>query len=298
MNKYLLLLIVPFLSFGQDIIYLNDNSKIESKVIEITSDEVKYKIFSHIEGPLRTLKKIEIKLIVYENGSHESFEINPGLNDKSEINPTLNNTPKSKNRKVGVSLGVNFASLIGEDKNVFLNALDFAFGQNELVSSAGVKIGLSLLQERTSKLNKRYNLGTELYFDQKGFTIKDNNGNYIKDTYFYLTNTFIYYGLLDLQGNSSLSIDLGLFTSFLLNGKTTSEIYGIETSDTYDGAQTGLNWLDNGFILGVSFNNEMENQGYSLSFRLMPSFYSIYDPDFSTLSISWLNLSIGSTFYF
>tara|TARA_Y100000589_G_C27033419_1_gene580013 strand:- start:76 stop:972 length:897 start_codon:yes stop_codon:yes gene_type:complete len=298
MKKFIILLLIPFLSLSQDIIYLNNNSKIESKVIEITSQEVKYKEFSYIDGPLRTLKKSEIKLIVYENGSFESFEISSGLNNKSEQEKTSFKKSKLNKRQVGILLGVNFTSLIGEDKNNFSNALDIAYGQNNLVPSAGFKIGLSVLEERVNKRNQPYNISSELYLEKKGFAIQDNNGNYIKDSFLYLTNTVIYHGIINTQGNSVLTIDFGLFNSVILLGATKSNIDGYENSDSFEAPETGLNWLDNGFISGLSLSNKINDAGYCISLRFMPSFFSIYDPDFSNLSISWFNFSLGGILYF
>ena len=229
MKKFLVLFIVPFLTFAQDIIYLNNNSKIESKVIEITSQEVKYKNFSYIDGPLRTLKKSEIKLIVYENGSYESFEVSTSLNNNNEYGTPAFKQSKINNRQVGMLLGVNFTSLIGSDKNIFSNQLDYVLGQNDLVPSAGLKIGLSVMEERISKRNQRYNLSSELYFEKKGFTVQDNNGYYIKDAFLYLTNTVIYHGIMKTQGNSELSVDMGFFTSVLLRGATKSNIDELTT---------------------------------------------------------------------
>lgn len=58
---------------AQDVIILNNNTTILSKVLEINSSEVKYKKHSNLNGPIYTLSKEEIVAINYENGEKETF---------------------------------------------------------------------------------------------------------------------------------------------------------------------------------------------------------------------------------
>ncbi|MBK7666442.1 MAG: hypothetical protein IPJ32_03295 [Sphingobacteriaceae bacterium] len=59
--------------FSQDQLFKKDNSKQDVKVLEVTPDEVKYKLKSNPEGPLYIIKKSDVALIIYENGSHETY---------------------------------------------------------------------------------------------------------------------------------------------------------------------------------------------------------------------------------
>ena len=58
---------------AQDVIVKKDGSTIVSKVLEITSTEVKYKKFTNLEGPTYTVAKTELQAINYENGEKETF---------------------------------------------------------------------------------------------------------------------------------------------------------------------------------------------------------------------------------
>lgn len=76
--KRLILLFVASLAtlplFAQDMIVLRDGTIVQSKVLEISSSEIKYKKFSNPDGPLYTLKSSEILSINYANGDVECFD--------------------------------------------------------------------------------------------------------------------------------------------------------------------------------------------------------------------------------
>lgn len=58
---------------SQDQLFKKDNSKQEVKILEVTPDEVKYKLKANPNGPLYIVKKHEVALIIYENGTHETY---------------------------------------------------------------------------------------------------------------------------------------------------------------------------------------------------------------------------------
>lgn len=62
---------------GQDRIVKKDKTNIEASILEIGSDEVKYKRFDFQDGPTYTIKKSEVFLIIYKGGRTESFEAAP-----------------------------------------------------------------------------------------------------------------------------------------------------------------------------------------------------------------------------
>ena len=72
---FLLMLLSATSTFAQDVIVKKDGSTIVSKVLEITSTEVKYKKFTNLNGPTYTIAKTELKAINYENGESETFEV-------------------------------------------------------------------------------------------------------------------------------------------------------------------------------------------------------------------------------
>jgi TM2 domain-containing membrane protein YozV len=59
--------------FAQDIIILKNGNDIQAIVIEVGTEDVKYKRFDNQNGPNYTLKKSDIFMIMYENGSKDVF---------------------------------------------------------------------------------------------------------------------------------------------------------------------------------------------------------------------------------
>ena len=90
---------------GQDIIYKADGNEIKAKVIEIDETVIKYKNFDQQDGPIRSLNKASIFLIIYQDGKREKFD-NPvsTVSQQSNLpsNPHVNyNTAEpQKNNKI------------------------------------------------------------------------------------------------------------------------------------------------------------------------------------------------------
>ena len=66
-----MLVLSASLTQAQDVITTKDGTDIKAKIIEVTSNEVKYKKLSNPNGPLFTINKSEILIIRYENGENE-----------------------------------------------------------------------------------------------------------------------------------------------------------------------------------------------------------------------------------
>ena len=78
MKKYILIIfyclfLVCQISFGQDIITKKNGDDIQAKVIEITLNELKYKNFNNLEGPIISILKSDVILVRYENGTKDVF---------------------------------------------------------------------------------------------------------------------------------------------------------------------------------------------------------------------------------
>lgn len=74
--KYLLILFacISFSAFSQDVILKKDGSKIEAKVLEITPTSIKYRSWNQQDGPLRSIEIKDVKEVIYNDGTWESFE--------------------------------------------------------------------------------------------------------------------------------------------------------------------------------------------------------------------------------
>lgn len=87
MKKHLVLtlsaiLLIAISTTAQDIIVKKSGDEIQSKVVEISSKEIKYKKFSNIDGPIYTMSKDEIFMLRYENGEKEVFDSTTSTNNK------------------------------------------------------------------------------------------------------------------------------------------------------------------------------------------------------------------------
>ena len=56
---------------AQDIITKKSGEDIKAKVLEVMENEIKYKLFDYLDGPTYTLRKSEILMIHYSNGTNE-----------------------------------------------------------------------------------------------------------------------------------------------------------------------------------------------------------------------------------
>ena len=71
--------------FAQDIIITKDSKRIEAKILEVSSSEVKYKKITNIDGPTFVELVSNISAIVYSNGEVESFNVEIKKEEKIEI---------------------------------------------------------------------------------------------------------------------------------------------------------------------------------------------------------------------
>jgi hypothetical protein len=81
----IIFLTLPVLLFAQDELYLNNGVIHSTKVLEITPEVVKYKLFGFQEGPTYTINRSDILKIEYSNGSVEWFTAPP--NEIAPQNP-------------------------------------------------------------------------------------------------------------------------------------------------------------------------------------------------------------------
>lgn len=74
LSTTLLLLCLAGMAMAQDVIVMKDQSLVMSKVLEITSTEIKYKKWNNQDGPTYSVLRSEVASINYENGEVESFD--------------------------------------------------------------------------------------------------------------------------------------------------------------------------------------------------------------------------------
>jgi hypothetical protein len=78
MKKILLSLLgilIMHIANAQDTIVLRNNTVIKAKVIEIGTTEIKYKKIENLDGPTYNIRKSEVQMVKYENGTSDVFTI-------------------------------------------------------------------------------------------------------------------------------------------------------------------------------------------------------------------------------
>jgi hypothetical protein len=100
MKRKLSLIIFACLAFAvqgiyaQDAIMKNSGEEILAKVLEVGSEQVKYKKFDNLDGPSYSISSSEIFMIKYEDGSKKLFEKNPSTG-KITVRHTAAETDKT-----------------------------------------------------------------------------------------------------------------------------------------------------------------------------------------------------------
>lgn len=69
-----LLFVLSFPCFGQDLIIRKDGTDIQAKVVEVSQQQVKYKAWDNPEGPVFIIPGAEVAVIRFENGTNYVME--------------------------------------------------------------------------------------------------------------------------------------------------------------------------------------------------------------------------------
>ena len=90
MKKFFLLFVGLFgslvVSQAQDLITTKKGEDIQAKILEISSNEIKYKRYSNLDGPSYIISTSEVLMVRYENGEKDIFnEEQSPLNANDEI---------------------------------------------------------------------------------------------------------------------------------------------------------------------------------------------------------------------
>ena len=127
-------------SYSQDKIYRNNGKIVEAKILEIGSDEIRYKEFNNPDGPVYILETDKIKKIVFENGKSQQFHDNlkdperyaGQLNKAIKLNflsPLYGYTEIGFEKSTGVGKGFEFSlGIIGLGKSETIEFYTNAIG--------------------------------------------------------------------------------------------------------------------------------------------------------------------------
>src|ERR1041384_4983141 len=69
-----LIILLPGFVNAQDLLFKSDNLKLEVKVLEVNENTIRYKVFNNPDGPVYTISKKDVAMVIYKNGTHEVFK--------------------------------------------------------------------------------------------------------------------------------------------------------------------------------------------------------------------------------
>jgi hypothetical protein len=120
MKNITLFFILSIFSFDakcQDIIITLSGDEIKTKVIEITSAELKYKKYENINGPIYNILKSDVLMVKYENGSKDIFTTNitnvPSLKNENICQKAERDAYKYYKNYSGAATGTLVATVFG-----------------------------------------------------------------------------------------------------------------------------------------------------------------------------------------
>lgn len=150
MKRILFLLMIGLSSnliFAQDIIVKQNGDEIKSKILEITSETIKYKEFEFQDGPTRNINISDVFMVIYENGKREKFTTTESQTSKEDTkNEVSNNDYKGNYFMLGTGYGNSYGGLglraqwrMGGKQGFGIHAGAGYFPNAPILASAGVK---------------------------------------------------------------------------------------------------------------------------------------------------------------
>lgn len=120
--------------FAQDVMYKTDNTKIEGKVLEIGISEIRYKLASNPDGPTYVIRKSDLVLVTYQNGSHQLFssvdKISQSKFDSLSLHFCRNFIGSDIAEFANISIGMVYERTFGK-KGMFALRVPFSVGLNK-----------------------------------------------------------------------------------------------------------------------------------------------------------------------
>ena len=170
------LFFLPFVSQAQDTLFVKKKAPVICKIVEIGIDEIKYKAWDNLEGPVIVVLKRDVYKISYQNGKSEFVEP-----DELDINKEAEILDKKSVLKFGVfallnnHFSVGYERVIDVGKNIEAKIAYIGIGS----SSSGIDVSGFY-----SKFGFKFLLGNDYYVKGMKY-IHPLKGRYIKPELIY-----------------------------------------------------------------------------------------------------------------
>lgn len=131
----LLIVLAAVTTKAQDIIVKNDKTELKAKILEITDAAIKYKKFEMQDGPIYSILKTDVFMIIYQNGTKEYMD----NKQTKPVTPTPQPTPQptTPNKASTASTVTNAMSSNGVTKYQSSSS-----GSKQKLSHWGAEIGV------------------------------------------------------------------------------------------------------------------------------------------------------------
>jgi hypothetical protein len=217
---------------AQDKVYRKNGEILKVKILEVSSDEVKYKLFGKDDGPIYVLERDRIKKIVYEDGRTESTTVN--IKDPEQyaeqmkkaikvdfLGPLLGYSQFSFEKSTGVGKGYELSlGIIGAGKNQVIDYYDNQF-RSKRKNQFGIAVGAGY----------KFNKLPDFLFGRTRFTHLMQGtyvkpivylGNYSEDRVFYKASQQV---VLERDNISFGALQLELGKQWIFGDKFGLDIY-------------------------------------------------------------------------
>jgi hypothetical protein len=184
MNRIAFSLLALFILIGfadaQDQLFKTDNTRLLVKILEVGTEEIKYKRFDNLSGPTYLESKKNVSVIIYENGQHQVFTPSSTLPSETPV-PGPNNTvivPKLEvfdsltYYRYSNSISINFLNFFNNEvgviyrreffRNQFNIILPFAFGVSRPAVTQTFFFNNN--NQRVELLSKRFEVGFGIHY--------------------------------------------------------------------------------------------------------------------------------------
>lgn len=188
-----LLILCGLYTHAQDVIVKNDKSELQVKVEEITSNTVRFRYASRPDGPMYNLDKSEVFLIIYKDGSRESFTSQAPV-------PGNNLAPKTEQANQQPTPSADAAPPIPEPGSDRRSGWSYGIGYMTSTAAFAQVHGYTVTTGYYTRLGQKRN--TALLFDFAGLDYFQKNA----PTYYSLTGN----ALFRFGSASSVYAGLGL----------------------------------------------------------------------------------------
>lgn len=273
-----------------------NGEEIQTKVIEISSSEIKFKRFDNPNGPVYTLSRPDVFYIIYANGKKDIItpmntdntntgnsntgNTNTGnktnkISTKPTENKTTIETQNNRSFHFGFKAGLNFANM-----KFISDSLNYPYTYNNRIA---YHFGLIICVDFSRFLSFQ----PGLLISSKGYKIKKEN-YVIRPLYIEIPACIAYH--FTLANNKKLYIAVGPYLGIGIGGKIYKNGVYLEDATWSDGSNSGYKRSD----WGICFEEGIKlPQGFQISINYNLGLSNIYYDYYSNNNDRTKNRLIG-----